>query len=162
MADLLKFKYIPLEAGYNAEADSGVITQQLDGGPPRFRRVSSNNIGSVNCLFNFDELGYQYVMAFYRIWMRTPSKPFMVEMFLDDPEVKEYRCWFVPNSVKLTSKSGPRYRVSVQLFVESEYRDPKKDEFLVGLVDKDQTGIFNPLDHYANVEMPEHLGDKHE
>lgn len=160
MADLLKFKYIPLQAGYSAETDSGVITQQLDGGPPRFRRVSSNNISNVSCSFNFDELGYQYVMAFYRIWMRTPSKPFMVEMFLDDPEVKEYRCWFVPNSVKLTSKKGLRYRVSVQFFVESERHDPVQDELIVDLVNRDDASIFNPLDHYANVEMPEHLGVK--
>lgn len=162
MTDLLKFNYIPLQSGYGAETDSGVITQQLDGGPPRFRRVSSNNIGSVSCSFNFDELGYQYVMAFYRIWMRTPSKPFIVEMLLDDPEVKDYRCWFVPNSVKLNSVNGLRYKVSVQFFVESERHDPEQDELIVDLVNRGEDKIFNPLDHYANVEMPDHLGGKHE
>lgn len=157
MSDLLTFKYIPLQAGYTAEADCGVTTQQLENGPPRFRKVSSNNISTVACSFNFDELGYQYCMAFYRIWMRTPSKPFLVEMFIDDPEVKKYHCWFVPNSVKLTGMNGLRYKVSVQFFVESEWRDPSRDDVIVGLVNKDQAEIFNPLDKLANIDMPENL-----
>lgn len=160
MADLLKFKYVPLQAGYSAEVDTGIIMQQLDGGAPRFRVGSVNNTGSVACNWKLDELGYQYAMAFYRIWCRTPSKPFHVEMFLDDPEVKNYTCWFVPNSLKLTSKNGLIYNVSAQLIVESQQFSYESDKFIVDLVTDGDPGVINPIEKIANVDMPEHLGVK--
>lgn len=158
MKDLLKFAYVPLQAGYACEIDSGVISQQLDGGAPRFRRVAKNNVGSVSCSFKLDELGYQYVMAFYRIWCRVPSRPFLIEMFLDDPEIKDYTCWFVPNSVKLTSKNGLIYNVSAQLIVENQRIDSNQDDVIVAIVNESATDIFNPLEHLANVALPDALG----
>ena len=157
MTDLLKFKYVPLQAGYSGEVDSGVISQQLDGGAPRFRRVSSNNVSSVSCSFKFDELGYQYMMAFYRIWCRAPSKPFHIEMFLDDPVVSDYKVWFVPNSVKLTSKNGLIYNVSVQLIVEASAVNTLLDDKIVEIVNGDAADMFNPLEKVVNVTLPKAL-----
>lgn len=158
MADLLKFKFIPLQAGYSGEVDSGVIHQVLDGGMPRFRRASKNNANTVNCAWKLDELGYQYCMAFYRKWVRNPARPFHVEMFLDDPFVVNYECWFVPNSVKLTSMNGLIYNISAQLIVKSKRISESFDDEILGIVDKGTDRLFNPMDKLANIDLPNATG----
>ena len=157
MSELLKFKYVPLQAGYTGETSSGVISQKLDGGADRNRRVSKNNWGSVSCAFKFDELGYQYAQAFYRIWQRSPSKPFLVEMFLDDPIVQDYECLFVPDSLKLNSKNGQIYNVSVQFVVKPLKVNDAADDAIVMLVNNDISDIANPLEQLVNEDLPNAL-----
>jgi len=157
MSKLLKFKYVPLQAGYTGETSSGVISQKLDGGAERNRRASKNNWSSVSCAFKFDELGYQYVQAFYRIWQRSPSKPFLVEMFLDDSEVQDYECLFVPDSVKLNSKNGLIYNVSIQFSVKPMKVNEAADDAIVMLVNNSINDIANPLEKLVNVDLPDAL-----
>ncbi|HBR91264.1 MAG TPA: hypothetical protein DEA77_06325 [Acinetobacter nosocomialis] len=154
MSELLKFKYIPLLAGYSGETSSGVISQKLDGGRDRNRRISKNNWSSVSCSFKFDELGYQYIQAFYRVWQRNPSKPFLLEMFLDDPVVQEYECQFVPDSVKLNSKNGIIYNVTVQLSVKPLKVDEEADDAVIMLVNDDIGDIPEPLKKLVNEDLP--------
>lgn len=156
----LKFKFIPLQAGYSGEVDSGVIQQKLDGGAPRFRRASKNNANSVNCSWKLDELGYQYCMAFYRKWMRNPAQSFLIEMFLDDPIVQNYECWFVPNSLKLNSKNGPIYNVSAQFTVKPKKISESFDDEIIDIVNNDRNKLFNPMDKLANVDLPNATGVK--
>lgn len=157
MSELLKFKYVPLQAGYTGETSSGVMSQKLDGGADRNRRVSKNNWSSVSCAFKLDELGYQYVQAFYRIWQRSPSKPFLVEMFLDDSEVQKYECLFVPDSLRLTSKNGAIYNVSVQFSVKPLKVNEAADDAIVMLVNNSISGITDPLEKLVNEDLPEAL-----
>ncbi|MEK5744379.1 hypothetical protein VXE41_16010, partial [Acinetobacter variabilis] len=102
--------------------------------------------------------GYQYLMAFYRVWARNPNQRFLAKLCIDGPEVEDYQCYF-SGSPRLESKDGPVYTVTAELRVKPLNIDSNMDEVIVSAATEgvDLAELFDPLDHLANVALPDAL-----
>lgn len=159
MSSLNKMKFPPLMSGFSVDVGSDVIVQQLDGGSPRFRKIYNGTPHNVNVSWKLKFGDYQYLMAFYRVWQRTPSKPFLIDIAIDDSEIKEYKAFFAPGSFKLVSKNGNLFNVSAQIIVIKANINKDMDDLIVALGNEDIefTSIKNPLDELVNQKLPDAL-----
>lgn len=153
MPELNRLAYCVQQSGYTVDFGNDVIAQNLDGGPSRYRRDVRGNSHTVNVSWVLKLKGYQYLTAFYRVWMRNPSQPFLAELIIDD-ELKDYKCFF-KSAIQLNSKEGLVYRVSAQLEVKALIADNAFDDALVSL--GSGSDIFEPLEDLVNVDLPNAL-----
>ena len=153
-----KLKYCPLQSGYTAQIGDGVISQELDGGAPRFRRALKSTYHTVNVQWVVKEAGYQYLMAFYRVWARNPSQRFLAKLCVDNATVEDYQCYF-SGPPSLTSKEANIYTVSATLRVKPLNVDKDLDDVIVefGSNGVDLGDIVNPLDELVNIDLPNAL-----
>lgn len=147
------------QSGYSVRHPSGVIEQQLDGGAPRYRRVSKTNWRTVSVSWTTHDSGYQYLCAFHEVWCENPSQTFYANLIVDGPEYKPYVCHFVPDSFGLDSKEGGVFSYSAQFKVKPII-DRALNDLIVGAGNDgvDLGDITNPLDHLVNVALPNALG----
>lgn len=153
-----KLKYCPLQSGYTAQIGDGVISQELDGGAPRFRRALKSTYHAVNVQWVVKEAGYQYLMAFYRVWARNPSQRFLAKLCVDNATVEDYQCYF-SGPPSLTSKEANIYTVSATLRVKPLSVDKDMDDVLVGIGNNNESidDVFNPLEELVNENLPDAL-----
>lgn len=152
-----KLKYCVTQSGYTAKVGDGVISQRLDGGASRYRRSLKNVSHTVNVQWVVGKGGYQYLMAFYRVWRRTPSQPFIARLLVDDGEVQDYKCFFI-ESPSLTNKEGNVHTVSAQLEVKPQPEDEAMDDLIVEIGNEggsdDLWDWVNPLEELVNEDLP--------
>ena len=153
-----KLLYCTTQSGYSAQIGDGVISQELDGGAPRFKRALKGTYHSASVRWVVKDAGYQYLMAFYRVWARNPNQRFLAKLCIDSPEVEDYQCYF-SGSPSLESKEGPIYTVTAELRVKPLNIDPNLDDLIVTVATEgvDLAELFNPLDHLVNVALPDAL-----
>lgn len=157
MPELNRLAYCVQQSGYTVNFGNDVIAQELDGGPSRYRRDIRRNSHLVNVSWVLKLKGYQYLTAFYRVWMRNPSQPFLAQLIIDD-ELKDYECFF-KSAIQLNSKNGPVYQVSAQLEVKALIADDVFDELLVAVGNQsiDLGELMDPLEELVNVDLPNAL-----
>lgn len=140
-----KLKYCPLQSGYTAQIGDGVISQELDGGAPRFRRALKSTYHAVNVQWVVKEAGYQYLMAFYRVWAKDSSQRFLASLCIDKADVEDYQCYF-SEPPTLSSKEADIYTVSATLRVKPLNIDKATDDNLVGATNDSLSSIhYQPL-----------------
>lgn len=146
--------YCSTQSGYSAQVGDGVISQELDGGAPRHRRALKGTYHTASVRWVVRKGGYQYLMAFYRVWARNPSQRFLAKLCIDDPIVQPYQCYFV-GTPTLSSKEGPVYTVTAQFRVKPLNIDPAMDDLIVGVGDEaqDLAELNDLLDHLVNEAM---------
>ncbi|MFH3826038.1 hypothetical protein [Acinetobacter nosocomialis] len=148
-------KYCSTQEGYSASLKSGVISQELDGGAPRYRRAVKNGYHTVNVQWKVFDVGFQYLDAFYNVWCETPGEMFNAPLRVNGPEFKPYKCLFVPDSFQLTSIQGPVYTVTAQLrvkpIVDSDLNWSIVD---AGNDGQDLASLINPLEELVNDDLP--------
>ena len=154
MPDLNELAYCVNQSGYSVAFGNDVINQKLDGGGGRYRRDIRRNTHTVNVSWLVELQGYQYLTAFYRVWVRNPSQPFIAKLVIDD-ELKDYECFFA-SPINLNSQEGCAYSVSAQLEVKALLPDDEMDDLIVGL--GKTVDILNPLEELVNVDLPNALG----
>lgn len=147
----------PTEAGYTATFGGGVISQKLQGGASRFEVdvLGASHMLSLSWLT--DRAGYQYLMAFYRLWQRNPSQHFLARLIIDDHQLQDYECHFMPDTMNLTAIAGLSYSVSAQ--IEARAKTPDYD-FDQSLVDAWESGMGDgvpELEQLVNVDLPDAL-----
>lgn len=155
-----KLKTRPTQSGYSVQHGSNVQMQQLDGGAPRLGIFTKKASHSVNVQFVVDKAGYQYLCAFYRVWLRNPSQPFLADLVIDgEAPLQQYQCFFVPGSFQLSSKNGQAHTVVAQLIVPALNTDDDLDDLLVSIGDADGSvaDLVNPLQQIANHDLPDAL-----
>ena len=154
-----KLKYCPLQSGYTAQIGDGVISQELDGGAPRFRRALKSTYHAVNVQWVVKEAGYQYLMAFYRVWARNPSQRFLAKLCVDNSTIEDYQCYF-SGPPSLSSKEANIYTVTASLRVKPLSVDKNMDDVLVEVGDSDiaLSDLTNPLEELVNENLPDALG----
>ncbi|WP_031948627.1 hypothetical protein [Acinetobacter lactucae] len=150
-----KLMYCSTQEGYSASLKSGVISQELDGGAPRYRRGLKNGYHTVNVQWKVFDVGFQYLDAFYNVWCETPGQRFNASLRVNGPEFKPYECYFVPDSFQLTSMQGPVYTVTAQLRVKPIV-DSELNHIIVetGNGNQDLASIVNPLEKLVNEDLP--------
>ncbi|MGQ1539566.1 hypothetical protein ACT413_06175 [Acinetobacter baumannii] len=148
-------KYCSTQEGYSASLKSGVITQELDGGAPRNRRLSKNSFHTVSVQWKVLEGGFQYLDAFYNVWCEAPNQKFSASLRVNGPEFKPYECLFVADSFQLTSMQGPVYTVTAQLRVKPIV-DSELNKIIVetGNDGEDLASLVNPLEELVNDDLP--------
>lgn len=154
-----RLKYCVTQSGYSAKLGDGVISQKLDGGASRYRRSLKNVAHSVSVQWVIQEAGYQYLMAFYRVWRRKPNQPFIATLVIDDAPVQDYQCFFT-ESPTLSSKQGLVFTVTATLEVKPLVEDEDMDDLIVefGNESNDDLGsLTNPLEKLVNVDLPDAL-----
>ena len=147
----------PTQAGYSVQYGNGVNSQQLNGGASRFEVDVLGASHTVNLSWTTGQAGYQYLMAFYRIWQQNPSQPFLARLIIDDHQMQDYDCHFVPATLMLAAKTGQAHTVTAQ--VEARAKTPDYD-FDQSLVDAWESGAFdgvNQLEQLTNVDLPDAL-----
>jgi len=152
--------YCSTQEGYSASLKSGVISQELDGGAPRYRRGLKNGYHTVNVQWKVFDVGFQYLDAFYNVWCETPGQRFNASLRVNGPEFKPYECYFVEDSFQLSSMQGPVYTVTAQLRVKPIV-DSELNHIIVetGNGNQDLASIVNPLEKLVNEDLPIALED---
>lgn len=156
---LNRMMYCSTQQGYSANIGDGVIAQELDGGAPRYRRALKGVMHVVNSRWVVTSAGYQYLMAFYRVWERNPSQPFLAKLCIDNPAVEDYQCFF-DGGLTLNEKNGKFFIVTAKLRVKPLKIDPAVDDIIVeaGNSGTDLAALLNPLEILVNVDLPNALG----
>lgn len=155
-----KMKYCSTQTGYSAQVGDGVIAQELDGGAPRYRRAVRGTYHSASVEWVVREVGFQYLMAFYRVWTRNPSQPFLAQLCIDNAPVENYQCHF-DGAPSINSKQADVFTVSASLRVKPLTVNSEMDDLIVGTVDygEDLASLVNPLEELVNEDLPNALGD---
>ncbi|WP_151976644.1 hypothetical protein [Acinetobacter soli] len=154
-----RMKYCVTQSGYSAKLGNGVISQKLDGGASRYRRSLKNPSHSVSVQWVVGEAGYQYLMAFYRVWRRKPNQAFLAKLVVDDAPAQDYQCYFA-DSPALSSKQGLIFTVSAQLEVKPLSESTDMDDVIVQYgneSDDDLSSLADPLEKLVNVDLPDAL-----
>lgn len=153
--------YCSTYQGYSVSLGNGVISQVLDGGADRYRRALKGVPHTVNSRWVVTEYGYQYLMAFYRVWQRNPNKPFYAKLCIDDSELRDYQCFFDANSsLMLAEQRGNLFVVTATLKAKPSKIDPDMDDIIVevGNTGTDLAALLNPLEKLVNEDLPKALG----
>lgn len=159
MIELNKLVYCVQQSGYTVDFGTNVIVQELEGGPSRYRVDSKNNVHYINSTWVVGKKGYQYMMAFFNVWQRNPSQPFLANLIIDDAELDEYECFFRNGGFRLDSKNGLIYAVSATLGVTAKPRNDATDDAIVMLGNSNASDIFDPLEKLVNEDLSNALED---
>lgn len=157
---LNRMKYCSTQQSYSANIGDGVISQILDGGADRYRRSLKGVMHVVSSRWVVNKVGYQYLMAFYRVWARNPSKPFIAKLCVDNAPVEDYQCFF-SGAPTLTEKNGKVFTVTATLKVKPLAVDEAMDDLIVevGNDGEDLASLMNLLEKLVNEDLPDALGD---
>lgn len=115
--NLTKFILPPDNSSYGVTSGKEVVATMLDGGAARYRRDILGATSTVDCVWIIGPTEYKYARSFYRALTTSGSKPFLIDLILDEPELTEHKAYFVPGSFKLTGQKGLMYWISAQLEV---------------------------------------------
>lgn len=153
-----KLLYCVTQSGFSAKIGDGVTSQELDGGAPRHRRALKGTYHTASIQWVVQKKGYQYLMAFYRVWARNPSQRFLARLCIDGPDVEDYQCYF-SGTPTLSSKEANVYTVTAELRVKPLNVDSNLDDLIVGTGDQgvDINDLMNPLEKLVNESLPDAL-----
>lgn len=147
----------PTEAGYTANFGGGVISQKLQGGASRFEVDVLGASHMLSLAWFTNRAGYQYLMAFYRLWQRNPSQPFIAQLIIDDHQLRDYQCHFMPDAMTLGGVQGLSYSVSAQIEARAITPDYAFDQSIVDAWESGIVGGVPELEQLVNVDLPDAL-----
>lgn len=155
MATFYKMTLCPTQDGYSVQHPFSINRMQLDGGATRFRKGKKGLPSSVSVQWVVDKNGYDYLLAFYRLWeAQTPKiNPFLLDLIIDESALLEYSCFFSGGLV-LSAVNGPIRTVTATLEVIAKKPDTTVDEIIIlGVLD-----LINPLEELVNEDLPNAVG----
>lgn len=155
MATFYKMTLCPLQDGYSVQHPFSINRMQLGGGASRFRKGKKGLPSLVNVQWTVDKNGYDYLLAFYRLWENQTPKinPFLLDLIIDESALTEYSCFFSSGLV-LSAVNGPIRTVTATLEVSAKKPDYTVDELIVlGVLD-----LVNPLEELVNEDLPNAVG----
>lgn len=146
------------QSGYSVGFSSGVVSQELDGGAPRYRRVTKNAFHAVNVRWVVNENGFEYLNAFHNIWCENPNEFFYAPLKVNGSVYKNYECYFVEDSFQVGEPNGVIFTITAQLRVRPIV-DLEQDRILVEVGNEgvDLSELTDPLEKLVNVDMPNAL-----
>jgi hypothetical protein len=109
----------PLVTHLNLKIQSGVERVEINGGSSRYRQ---DQVGLVNCSINVtwvvDQEGYDYIRGMYRLITENGSLPFDIYLStLTMAKKLHTNVYFLPGSLKWTSKNNTIFTVTAQLVI---------------------------------------------
>lgn len=152
-----KFVIPPLQETYSVTDGNEVISVILDGGLSRSRADILNAASTVQVSWNFDREEYRYFRAFFSVISRKTAEPFLIDLYMNAPELTEHEAKFIPGTVSLSGQRGLEFTVSATLEVK-----PNADDFeyelslvvIIGVYGDEAPFFLNELEQLLNVQMP--------
>lgn len=129
MDSLIKFPFVPQQAGYTADFADGIVSSGMDGGPSFRRLDTTGNPFSVSASWVLAYDDYDMFQGYVRNWMRSGGDPFIIDLVLEGLGVAEYQATFVPGTIRLSSKNGNVITVNAQLEALPNFVSPCNDEW---------------------------------
>lgn len=153
----------PDQAGYSAKPGLEVLSAQLDGGAPRYRRDVIGATARVTLQWTLVASALQYLQAFYRTGVSRGADWFLIDLILDGAAMAEYQAHFVPGSFEIKSRQGRGFVVGAELDVVPCAADEAFDEAIIGLFEAGGYGragmpdLLEQLGELVNENLPDYL-----
>lgn len=147
----------PSQAGYSADYGQSSLYVELSGGPGASRRDFIGNVARVSVSWSLPPEEANYLMAFRRSSTNYESDPFLLDLCLDSPDLKEYQAKFVPGSFRLVGYRGNERSYTAELEVKPTAADAEYDATLTMLYDNyggEGSNILNLLEELVNEDLP--------
>lgn len=150
----------PNSSGYSVTSGNEIVSAQTAGGPSRSRRDFLGAPSVVNVAWMLDELGFEYLNAFFRGVTEKGALPFLCDLLLERAFLQEYTCKFVPGSFKpVSSTAAFTFNATAQFEVLPLPDNDYLDASIVAYFEYSGGSftIANRLSHSVNVVAPEEL-----
>ena len=122
----------PISSGYVVEPGDEMVSVELDGGEPFYRRDKEGASSRVAVRWQLTPKQYNYIQAFYRTTIKGGSEFFYMDLVLERAAPADrYLCHFVPRTYKLEKQQGLTYWVTAQLDVRPTLPSTTEDTALV-------------------------------
>jgi len=96
----------PDQSGYQAAFGVTGVSTQLEGGASRFRADQLGAAFQITVQWTVNKANAAYLTAFFRNAINFGALPFIVGLYADDGEIRDYTCHFMPGTFNLVSQSG--------------------------------------------------------
>lgn len=160
-----KFNYTPNSAFYTARDGNTVVGTELDGGLGRYRQDQLNASHKVQCQWVLESKeDFRLWRYFYRGVALSGASRFLMDLVIDDGEIEEFTCNFVPGTYSLDSINGPVHTVSSEIEVKPNALDAEyyaaiwmlDSQYGDELTAQD---TLNQLEILVNIDFPNSLGN---
>jgi hypothetical protein len=104
---LSRIRVTPIQSAYSVQLPVGTLSVKHEGSKSRFRADVEANASFVNCVWQLDKSGYEYLRAFYRTTLKNGHLPFTIDLLIDEDDLINRKARFVPGTFKLESVMMP-------------------------------------------------------
>lgn len=152
---LPKCSIAPDASGYSYTPGTEVMAIKLDGGASRYERFITGATGRLSVQWTVKEKGYKYLRSLYII-TESGSLPFLIDLIIDEVEQTEHTVHFIPDTFRLTTKSGAAFIVTAELEVEPITPDVDDAQDFFDLYNElgDDWSSLDELDTLINTTLP--------
>jgi hypothetical protein len=160
VAGLRQLGLTPSIDGYGVQRGDSIVRSQPGLGPSAIRLDFYNTPSRVSVSWNVGAADYNYLVAFYFTAIREGALPFLMDVVLDDPLVRQLQAMLVPGSFVFDGVNGMTYRVRAEVEV-SPIRLSDSDELMIDMFETEGEfwgDVLLDLDHLVTVTMPRVLG----
>lgn len=154
---LPKLALVPSQAGYSVDYGQASLYVELSGGPGASRRDFLGNVARVSVSWSLPTSEANYLLSFRRSATNYESEPFLIDLCIDEAEIKEYEAKFIPGSFRLIGYRGNERSYAAELEVKPSMGDVDYDAALVMMYDNyGENGgeILNLLEELVNEDLP--------
>lgn len=142
--------------GYSVQRGDTLVRSQPGMGPSAIRLDRYNTPSRVSVSWNVGPADYNYLVAFYFTAIREGALPFLLDVVLDDPEVRQLEAVLIPGSFVLEGIDGLTYHVRAEAEV-TPIRLSEFDALMIEMFDaegEDWGDMLLDLDHLVTITMP--------
>ena len=118
---LLTLYQVPNRQSFLATAND-TLSVRHQGGAGRYRVGTPGEPWRINAMWMVDEIGFQYLRAFYRTGLSNGSLPFVVKLRFPKKTVTKHKAFISPGSLRCTIMKGLTFAVEMQLIVDKAER----------------------------------------
>jgi len=121
---LPKLNLRPDQGGYAVDMGTALITNQLDGGPPRTRVDVLGQWEHMTVQWTTNLKGYAYLQQCHRYCEANGGAHFLLDLLLNQGVITpDVECMFVPGTFKLKSTQGLMAVVAAEIWVAPQIGD---------------------------------------
>lgn len=126
---------LPDKLGYSAQPGAAAMAVSLDSPGAAYRAAEARQASRVMAGWQCTPAEYQYLRALYRTGTSSGALPFVAQLVLDGPAVRQYEARFVPGSFRLAGVSGDTLAVSAEMEVvlAAGQEEDEDEEFYAAL-----------------------------
>lgn len=147
----------PSQAGYSVDYGQASLYVELSGGPGASRRDFLGNVARVSVSWSLPPEEANYLLAFRRTSTNYESEPFLIDLCIDEAELKEYQAKFIPGTFRLVGYRGNERSYAAELEVKPVMDDPDYDAAVAMMYENYGDGgteILNLLEELVNEDLP--------
>jgi len=145
----------PSQSGYSAIEPFNATVTDISGGFARVARDTLSGVYSVTAKYQLNELEYLWWGAFYHTTLLEGSLPFIAELALDTPNIREYVCQIVKtpgNPKNLGFYKEVTLTLQAEPIIDTAYNETLV--LMLSILGDDFWAAINHLEHATNEGAP--------